>query len=71
MPGATFWIQCLLFLPLFLVINLVAAVPGREDLKDVVKVGFRNFYVGTVTLIVISVVLYFLMGWLIDIEPLW
>ena len=71
MPEATFWIQCLLFLPLFLVINLVAAVPGREDLKDVVKVGFRNFYVGTVTLIVISVVLYFLMGWLIDIEPLW
>ena len=71
MPEATFWIQCLLFLPLFLVINLVAAVPGREDLKDVVKVGFRHFNVGTVTLIVISVVLYFLMGWLIDIEPLW
>ncbi|NRA95803.1 MAG: hypothetical protein HRU14_06290, partial [Planctomycetes bacterium] len=60
MPGATFWIQCLLFLPLFLVINLVAAVPGRADLKDVAKVGFRHFYTGTAMLIGTSAVLYFL-----------
>lgn len=71
MHDTTFWIQCLLFLPLFLVINLVAAVPGREDLKDVAKVGIRHFYLGTTTLVVVSCVLYFLMGWLIDIEPLW
>ena len=71
MPDASLWIQCLLFLPLFLVINLVAAVPGRTDLKEIAKVGMRHFYAGTATLIVVSIVLYFLMGWLIDIEPLW
>ena len=26
MPDATFWLQCLLFLPLFLVINLVILI---------------------------------------------
>ena len=71
MPGGTFWMQWLLFIPLFLVINLVAAVPGRSDLKDVAKVGFRHFYTGTAMLIGASTVLYFLLGWLIGIEPLW
>lgn len=71
MPDATFWLQCLLFLPLFLVINLVAAVPGRDDLKDVVKVGFRHFYAGTTALVVVSAVLYFFMGWVITSEPWW
>ena len=42
MPDASFWIQWLLFIPLFVVINLIAAVPGRDDLKDAVRVGLRH-----------------------------
>ena len=34
MHDTTFWIQCLLFLPLFLVINLVAAVPAAVVLVN-------------------------------------
>lgn len=67
----SFWVSWLLFIPLFLVINLIAAVPGRDDLREVVKVGVRHACVGAIALIVISAVLYFLMGWILTTEPLW
>ena len=71
MPDGSFWLQWLLFIPLFVVINLVAAVPGRSDLREVVRVGMRHAIVGAVTLIVVSFVLYFLMGWVIGTQPWW
>lgn len=63
--------SAMLFIPLFLVVNLIAAAPGRDDLKDAVRVGLRHSLFGTVALVVISTVLYFLMGWIIDSRPWW
>jgi len=71
MPDASFWIQWLLFIPLFVVINLIAAVPGRDDLKDAVRVGLRHAGQGVVALVGISFVLYFLMSWVLTSEPWW
>lgn len=65
------WVTALLFLPVFLVINLVAASPGREDLRAIARLGFRHFVIGTVAVFAGSAVLYFLMNWLISIRPLW
>jgi hypothetical protein len=67
----SFWESFLLFLPVFLVVNLVAAVPGRADLRDAARAGLRTFVVGTVVLIVVSTILFFLMGWMITRPPLW
>ena len=61
----------LFFLPLFLVVNLVAAVPGRDELKNAMRVGFRHFVTGTLILFVGCAAFYWLMEWLISIPPLW
>ena len=66
-----FWQSCLLFFPLFLAINLVAAVPGRESLKEAVRIGVRHTIVGTTVLVVVSTVLFFFMSWMSGLEPLW
>lgn len=60
-----------LFLVIFLVINLVAAAPGRPEIRDVVRVGLRHFVMGSVIIIVASAALYFLFNWLISRPPLW
>ncbi len=61
----------LFFLPVFLIINVVAAVPGRPDVRTAVKAGLRHFAIGTLTLIVSCAVLHLLMSWLISRPPLW
>ncbi len=71
MPDGSFFIQWLLLLPLLLGINLMAALPGRSDLKQVWRVALRAFMSWVVGLIGISVVLYFVMDWVIAGTPWW
>jgi len=61
----------LLFLPLFLVVNLLAALPGRRDLREVVKVGLRHTGLGAAVLIGVCIACHFLFGWLLSRPPLW
>ena len=61
----------LLFLPIFLVVNLVAAMPGRESIRTAVRVGVRHFVYGTVIIFAASALLHFLMVWLLNHPPLW
>jgi hypothetical protein len=64
-------VNFLLFLPLFLLVNFVAAVPGRKDLKEAMRVGFRHFVVGTIVLIVAGTLLFLLMDWFTRRTPTW
>ncbi|HMS16794.1 MAG TPA: hypothetical protein PKA37_08125 [Planctomycetota bacterium] len=64
-------VNFLLFLPLFLLVNMVAAVPGRRDLKEAARVGFRHFVVGTVVLLIVGTALFLLMAWFTRRTPLW
>ena len=64
-------VTILLFLPVFLAVNIAAAIPGRADLKDAVRVGMRHFLYGTVIIAAGTVLLHLLMVWLLDREPLW
>lgn len=64
------WVSFLLFLPIFLAVNLIAAIPGRADLKEALRVGLRHFLYGTLIVVVSCVVLHYLMVWLIARPPL-
>ena len=65
-----YWQSILLFIPLFFAINLVAAIPGRRNLNEIFKVGFRQFLTGSVVLLVACSLLFLLMGWLTGRAPL-
>lgn len=65
------WMSIVLFLPVFLAINLAAAIPGRPVLRDALRIGFRHFVVGTAVIFAGSAALHFLMEWLIRRPPLW
>lgn len=60
----------LLFLPLFLAVNIVAAAPGRESLRDILRAGLRHFVIGTVILVAASAGIYLLMEWVLSRPPL-
>jgi hypothetical protein len=61
----------LLFLPVFLVLELVSAAPGRMDLGMVARHGVRNFGRHLVILIVVCVGLHLFTEFMIDRAPLW
>ena len=61
----------LLFLPIFLAVNIVAALPGRTSIRTAVRVGARHFAYGTVIIFAASALLHFLMVWLLSRPPLW
>lgn len=60
-----------LFLPLFLVVNVLAAIPGRRDLGAAIRLGVRHAVVGSLVLTAVCVVCYFAFGWLLVNPPLW
>lgn len=64
-------LNILLFIPVFLIVNIVAAVPGRRDLREALRVGIRHFVYGTVALLAAGGVLFLLMEWLTRRTPLW
>jgi len=67
----TLWMSIVLFLPVFLAVNLVASLPGHADIKAALRTGVRHFVVGTVIILVGSAILHFLMVWLLGRGPLW
>lgn len=60
-----------LFLPAFLVLELVSAAPGRPDLDMVMKHGLRNFGRHVVYLVLICAGLHFVSEFLVRRPPLW
>ena len=60
----------LLFLPLFIVVNLVASVPGREDLSQALRIGLRHTLKGLAIFVLATVAVHFVLGWGIDHGPL-
>lgn len=66
----SFFASFLWFLPLFFVVNVLAAVPGRDDLGEAVKVGLRHFIVGTLGIWGAALAIHYGVGFLIDMPPL-
>lgn len=61
----------LLFLPAFLVLELVSAAPGRSDLDEVMRHGFRNFGRHVVYLALVCAGLHFFSEFMVRRPPLW
>jgi hypothetical protein len=60
-----------LFLPAFLVLELVSAAPGRPDLDQVMRHGLRNFGRHLVYLVLICAGLHFFAEFMVSRPPLW
>jgi hypothetical protein len=60
-----------LFLPVFLVLELISAAPGRKDLDQVVRHGLRNFGRHVVYLVLICAGLHFFTEFMVHRAPLW
>jgi hypothetical protein len=60
-----------LFLPVFLVLELVSAAPGRPSLDQVVRHGLRNFGRHLVYLVLICAGLHFFTSFMVKVPPLW
>lgn len=54
----------LLFLPLFLAVNLCAAIPGRVGLREILRQALRNFLFGTGLMVACVVIFYLFFNWL-------
>jgi hypothetical protein len=65
------WTTIALFLPAFLVLELVSAAPGRPDLEQVVRHGLRNFGRHVVYLALICAALHFFSELMVRRSPLW
>jgi len=65
------WLSILLFLPIYLGVNLVAAVPGRGSLREAARVGFRRFLWGTLIIFAGTLILHLLLVWMLSRPPLW
>jgi hypothetical protein len=65
------WATIALFLPVFLVLELVSAAPGRPDLDQVLRHGFRNFGRHVVYLAIICAGLHFFSEFMVRHSPLW
>jgi hypothetical protein len=65
------WTTIALFLPVFLVLELVSAAPGRPDLDQVVRHGLRNFGRHLVYLALICAALHFFAEFMVRRNPLW
>jgi hypothetical protein len=60
-----------LFLPAFLVLELLSAAPGRPDLDQVMRHGLRNFGRHVVYLVLICAGLHFFAEFMVRRPPLW
>ena len=60
----------ILFVPVFLAINVLAAIPGRDDLRQALKVGVRHFAIWSAVLIGAAIVLDLLILFLKGTHPL-
>jgi hypothetical protein len=60
-----------LFLPVFLVLELISAAPGRPDLDQAIRHGLRNFGRHFVYLVIICAALHFLTNFMVGRAPLW
>jgi hypothetical protein len=65
------WVTIALFLPAFLVLELVSAAPGRPDLDEVMRHGCRNFGRHVVYLVLICAGLHFFSEFMVRRPPLW
>lgn len=65
------WATIALFLPVFLVLELVSAAPGRPDLDQVIRHGLRNFGRHLVYLVAICAALHFFTVFMVNRAPLW
>ncbi|HGY90146.1 MAG TPA: hypothetical protein ENK43_03120 [Planctomycetes bacterium] len=63
----TLWQSLLLFLPLCLVISIITCTPGRRDFREILKHGLRLFLVTTFWVVAASVVIYFVMEWILSL----
>ena len=60
-----------LFIPVFLVLELLTAAPGRRELRDVVRVGVRSFGRHLVYIALGCAALHFLTEFMHGRAPLW
>jgi hypothetical protein len=67
----SFAVTVALFLPVFLVLELVSAAPGRPDLDEVIRHGLRNFGRHLVYLVAICAALHFFTSFMVRTSPLW
>ena len=67
----TLWENILFFIPVFFAVNLLAAIPGQDDLGLAIRAGVRNFIVGSGFMAGGCALLYFVFEWLLSRPPLW
>jgi hypothetical protein len=65
------WMTIALFIPVFLVLELVSAAPGRPDLDQAVRHGLRNFGRHLVYLVLICAGLHVFTNFMVSRPPLW
>ena len=62
----TLFQNIMLFLPLCLVICMVSSTLGRDNLKDVMRQGFKLFATMSLSIMGICVVVYWIMEYTLD-----
>ena len=60
-----------LFPPLFFVIEMLSAAPGRPSMQDVLRRGARNFGRHLVLFVAFSLAFHWVTGFFLNRPPLW
>ena len=65
------WASILLFFPVFLVICMVCALPGKVSIQEARRAGLRQFLVGSAWMLFGSLAFSLISKWFLGRAPLW